>query len=270
MGGQRLEGADVVRGRSVEERFPGATDVTTRVMQGKRVRGGECSYAFEFYESFEEASPKVGAVTAVQPSTCKFELQVGVPTNNACPDVADGVSRTVRTVLPGRRTGAAPSCRESRSGIEPASHFNRKATVYARWEDRFGIDTNKLLAAVRSETVDQDVTGGECIVDRWWRKGTGRDLRKDGKWFNDTCRRGGSWVQAKANAHFGNSKFPTCVPNTVHVYYDNLWVTVTTTDRDYPAGWYYGMDDTWAEGDNCRRLLKFAGFLWFPGEYWGF
>lgn len=70
------------------------------------------------------------------------------------------------------------------------------------------------------------------------------------------------------NSRFENSSFPPCWGEKAFMYYDNLWAKVTTTRDSFPAGYYYGLDGTWADGSRCANLLRWSGWNVYPEEYW--
>lgn len=281
---QQLEGAGVLR-REAPDDLPLLGETWTQVVQGSSEGKGVCSYSLEFYEPVELATPKFGWLSAVDPLACRFEFQVGVIVNPIQPSTEGGKSDrreveadyTVKEELPERRLGfASPGAlgdlAES-SNLPALAEAGRKMTVYGSWQDPDpvpSIEVVKVLTAVKSRVNGNTVVGGNCLHDRWWRTSTGWGNASSGQWNDTSCTFANHRLKGRTNARYSNSTFPACWGENAFIYYDRLWAKVTTTNDPFPAGYYYGLVGTWADGSRCTQLLKWSAWAFYPGEYWGF
>jgi hypothetical protein len=188
------------------------------IVQGTRTDQGPFHYTVDFTESAEGPTAVLVWVAAVNPDTCEFELQRA--TFDAANLVA-GDSESLATLSAEDEvatvSGAGSSGNTDTDDVGTESARNAKLTVVGKWEDFVGIDVNKVLAAVRSFTQNGDIVGAKCRYAWWWRVGTGWEYPGDGRDFVD-CRSSDHQAKALADGHFKNSLFPTCIPDTVHVY----------------------------------------------------
>jgi hypothetical protein len=126
---------------------------------------------------------------------------------------------------------------------------------------------HRTLIAVRSEVRGRDIVGGQCKYRREWLR-TGWENRSNGVWGRGTCAYTEKRLIGRINAHYANSKFPLCVPDTVHVYYDRLWAKVTRVPKE-SRGYAWGIKATWSQGaPRCEPLISWQGLSFYPGEYW--
>ena len=149
-------------------------ETRTRVIQGARKGEGICGYALEFYEPFDRATPKHGWLAAVDPSTCRFEFQIGIIVDSARPSGEGGRSDggeaqakegATSALLPTGAIGYANPAAFEGLGAAPEtipalSHRNRKMVITGKWQDPEpfpSIEVTKALLAIRSETNDNTV-----------------------------------------------------------------------------------------------------------------
>lgn len=193
-------------------------------------------------------------MSAVNPGSGEFEFEAGTV------QLSRGTVDSEAEAMTSRGVDRAPG-----GDIGTLGHRDGRVTVVGRWEDPVDIDVNKVLVAAQIETVGSDVARVECLYGWWWRTGTGwRHPGGDSEPTN--CRATRNRGTATADGHFSNSLFPACIPDTVHVHYNNLWVTVTPA-HSRSARYQWGIRDTWAEGARCSGLLKWSRYHVIQNEF---
>jgi hypothetical protein len=225
----RLSGPDVIRRQDAPE-LPANARKERMILHGNSAAPGLCRYSLEFTESSNGPDAVLVWVAAVDTRTCEFELERATFERSdllsimSTSDTAD-TTTDYEVVEDGGSDGNTDPTGGTTGGGEVGIEGGKddRLTVVARWRDPANIDVTKVLAAVRSYTNGGEVIGGECKYARSWLQISGWEYPGRGSDFQ-SCKysRDRDFARAETDGHFKNSKFPTCIPDTVHVYYDRV------------------------------------------------
>lgn len=288
---QSLEGESVQR--FDKSRLPLLPGSWYEYYQGGMTAEGDCVYTTPDTVRAEFGTIAVVRLTAVDRSSCVYEVERGylneMPSRDYSLGTSDYSEESVEVLPCAEGEAERDTCgaeQDSNSdhpdGEEPASpialdqlamnpsvpidltdsnqsHYNLSYMHETVWEDPYYLDVNLVRTASRSHTSGSTIVSGDCSRYRWklswWR-------------ISDTppfdyydCSVSSTWVDTVRSGHFYTDAFPAC--GFVHTYIDYNVSEVRLTSGD---GW---IGAVWASGDWCADLLewtKYETYDYFPAS----
>jgi hypothetical protein len=210
------------------------------VLQGESVNG-DCRFSISFHADAKSAAPQMAAMVAVDPATCRAEIERGVP---MVVPTDDGV----------RRVELDLSARAGQVEAQGANR-DRKATFWTIWEDPPKAAVAKVRTSVRSVVKNRKIERALCSVNIDPLHQTGWQI--DRSYFDHDCNWGSKQASSVADAHFFNDDFlgPLCsARDRTHVYVSRNMAKVTLNGTDGSVLY------TWTSG-GCSFLLSYVTFF---------
>lgn len=273
-----LQGSDVVRRDQEKVAELVAQDDFLKswiiVVDGVRLPSGGCGVHLEFSEPAENATSKSFYATAFDSSTCATEWVVGIPSHPAAPqdpefdeaEAADDKSEGDADQQVGYMNPDVAAQLRNDSLYYPLGQI--RYTVYAEWQDIVNKPVNRVGAAVKAHVDKNDKQSNQhcknqrkmlvTTVSHW------QDL-STGHWAQADCVKGNKSTKAITSARFKNEDFVVCdqLNDPAWVYYEGVYAKAATNS---PRGNFtYGVSNYYQDG--CNRILHWAGFHTFEGEY---
>ncbi len=243
----RLAGPNVQNIPLAESR-PSLENAYFQVEEGYVDEYGACRFSMSFEAPAGDTTPQFGAVTAVDHSTCQYEVLRGVP---MMATLAGGDGQYDEDYA------TAESAPEP-STVAVAGAYDQQVRFSTYWEDPIQLDVNKVSSSVRTTTSGAYITNAECWNRRY--KLTASGWYEQSHSYVFLCERGsdGSWGRSYVEAGFQNDTF--CAGNSSFAHY---FGNIAYATPYAVSGW---INETYVYG-GCTGLLSGPYTIFEPGVY---
>ncbi|MCC6315494.1 MAG: hypothetical protein IT337_15950 [Thermomicrobiales bacterium] len=237
------------------------------LVQGQRV-GATCQFSFEFEADAGNTVPEMASVVAVDPDSCRAEIQRGMPTSlpsdlQVAPGTEEGDGgQAVDTTADQRGGNHSKGNTQRRTDREVAAQaVGLKSTFWTIWEDPAKAVINEVRTSVRSHEKNGQISNADCTW--YWQRLGQTGWQRDAGFHDFACTSKANKAKSVDSEHFFNDDFlgPVCSGRVrTHVYYVNNAATVTLNKMKGSIKY------TWAEG-GCQSWLGY-GTLFEPGAFY--